>query len=137
MQAFLLQILQPHYRVTVTSNGLEGLERAKEQQPDLVLSDVMMPEMDGIELCRRLKLDENTSHIPVILLTAKSGKAPKIEGLETGADDYQTKPFDADELLALLKNRIRQRRSEESRVGKECVSTCRYRWSPNHKKKKK
>src|SRR3546814_19815544 len=79
----------------------------------------MMPEMDGIELCRRLKLDENTSHIPVILLTAKSGKAPKIEGLETGADDYQTKPFDADELLALLKNRIRQRTLLRERFSRE------------------
>src|SRR3546814_17937856 len=79
----------------------------------------MMPEMDGIELCRRLKLDENTSHIPVILLTAKSGKAPKIEGLETGADDYQTKPFDADELLALPKNRIRQRTLLRERFSRE------------------
>ncbi|TCS90397.1 tetratricopeptide repeat protein [Anseongella ginsenosidimutans] len=119
MQAFLGQILKPHYRVSAASNGLEGLEKARELQPDLLLSDVMMPEMDGIELCRRLKLDENTSHIPVILLTARSGKIPRIEGLETGADDYLTKPFDADELLVLLKNRIRQRALLRERFSRE------------------
>lgn len=119
MQAFLIQILQAHYLVTAASNGLEALKKAVELQPDLILSDVMMPEMDGMELCRRLKLDENTSHIPVILLTAKSDKEPRIEGLETGADDYLTKPFDAEELLALLKNRIRQRALLRERFSRE------------------
>lgn len=119
MRQFLCHTLHPHFRLTEAANGREGLEKAEALQPDLVLSDVMMPEIDGVELCRRLKQDENTSHIPVVLLTAKSDKVPKIEGLETGADDYLTKPFDADELIALLQNRIRQRALLRERFSKE------------------
>ncbi|WP_257668965.1 ATP-binding protein [Parapedobacter tibetensis] len=119
MRQFIGQVLSSHFQIAEACDGMEGLKKAAELQPDLVISDVMMPGMDGMALCRKLKFNEDTSHIPVILLTARSGKAPKIEGLETGADDYLTKPFDADELLALLKNRIEQRRILKDRFSKE------------------
>ncbi len=101
----------PNYRLLTAKNGAEGLESAIANVPDIVISDVMMPRMDGFELCRRLKNDNRTSHIPVILLTAKADLAAKLEGLEQGADVYLAKPFHREELLLhiriLLENRRR------------------------------
>ena len=109
LRGFLKNILSEYYQVVTAENGLEGWNQALNEIPDLIISDIRMPEMDGFTLCQKLKEDRRTSHIPVVLLTAKSSKPNKIKGLEIGADDYLIKPFDEDELIALLKNRLRQR----------------------------
>src|SRR5690606_34966424 len=91
---YLKNGLSKEYRVITASNGKEGLQKAQQYLPDIILSDVMMPEMDGLELCAKLKSDPSLNYIPVILLTARSATVYEIEGIETGADDYITKPFD-------------------------------------------
>jgi ligand-binding sensor domain-containing protein/signal transduction histidine kinase/DNA-binding response OmpR family regulator len=93
LRALIKETFVHHYKVQEATNGEEGLEIATTQLPDLIISDIMMPRMDGIELCYHLKTDERTSHIPVILLTAKSTQSDHVSGLETGADMYLTKPF--------------------------------------------
>jgi CheY-like chemotaxis protein len=113
-------------RVTAAYNGLEALEFVKKEQPDLILLDVMMPDMDGIEVCTRLQANENTRGIPVIFITARTTKESKLEGLGVGAVDYITKPIDLDETLARVQTQLRfvqinrqlvdlTRRLEESR----------------------
>lgn len=105
-RAYIRSSLEPTYRVVEAENGDEGIQKALEYIPDLIVSDIMMPEKDGYELCRELKNHVNTSHIPIILLTAKAGEADVLEGLETGADDYVTKPFNTRILCARIKNLI-------------------------------
>ena len=93
------------YRVVEAADGREGANKALKYLPDIIISDVMMPEKDGIEMTRELRADMTTSHIPIILLTAKTTIESKLEGLEYGADDYITKPFSATYLQARVENR--------------------------------
>jgi YesN/AraC family two-component response regulator len=109
LRTFIRESLSDEYRIIEAENGTEGVENAISSVPDLVISDIMMPGMDGIELCGKLKSDERTSHVPVILLTAKSTLSDKIEGLGEGADDYISKPFDMTELKARIRNLLEQR----------------------------
>ncbi len=109
LRAYLRRHLADRYRVLEARDGAEGLALAREALPDLVISDVMMPRMDGYELTRAIKQDPELEFIPVILLTARAGMASKLDGLGEGADDYLTKPFDSRELLARIDNLIASR----------------------------
>jgi DNA-binding response OmpR family regulator/nitrogen-specific signal transduction histidine kinase len=124
MRQYMRGYLENHYRIIETVNGVEGMNQSKKYMPDLVISDVMMPEMDGFALCQKLKTDPQTSHIPVILLTARADAESKLSGLETGADDYITKPFDARELQIRVKNLIEQRNKlKETFVSNALIDT--------------
>jgi signal transduction histidine kinase/AraC-like DNA-binding protein len=103
---FMAESLAAHYRILTAVNGREGLTIARQELPDIVVSDVMMPEMDGYELTHQLKNDTLTNHIAVVLLTARTAAESRREGLEQGADDYLTKPFDLNELRLRLHNLI-------------------------------
>lgn len=109
IRAYLRHILQQHYQVNEASDGQQGLALANEIVPDLIVSDVMMPVMNGLEFCQRVKSSLATSHIPVILLTARALSQHQIEGYESGADAYITKPFSSDLLLARISNLLKSR----------------------------
>jgi len=111
MRSYIREHLIDFYKITDAVDGSMGLAEAINNPPDLIITDLMMPKMDGLELCRKLKTTLITSHIPVIVLTSKVGMENKIAGLETGADDYLTKPFNANELRARVKNLLEQRKN--------------------------
>lgn len=106
LREYIGTVLEREYTIIMAQDGQDGLEKAVEQIPDLIVSDVMMPRMDGYALCQSLKSNPNTNHIPVVLLTAKADRENKLEGLEIGADDYLIKPFDEEELKVRIKNLI-------------------------------
>ena len=114
LREFLRSIFTPMYRVVEAADGREGANKALKYLPDIIISDVMMPEKDGIEMTRELRADMTTSHIPIILLTAKTTIESKLEGLEYGADDYITKPFSATYLQARVENLLMQRKKLQS-----------------------
>ncbi len=108
---YIMSSLQDDYHVVAANDGDSGITQAIDVIPDLVITDLMMPVTDGMTVCRTIKKDERTSHIPVIMLTAKADLESKIEGLESGADDYLAKPFHTKELLARIANQIAIRKS--------------------------
>jgi signal transduction histidine kinase/DNA-binding response OmpR family regulator len=111
MCRFLTSFLSPLYSVREAGDGYEALEKIRQQMPDMIISDLMMPNMDGLQLTDRLKNDTSTSHIPIILLTAKSAIESRLEALKYGADDYITKPFSPEYLMTRIENILRQRKN--------------------------
>ena len=117
----LADTFEKNYKVYSAKDGKEGIALALEYIPDIILSDVMMPEKDGIALTKTLKEDELTSHIPIILLTAKAGDVNELEGLDVGADDYITKPFNKKILQSKVANIIAQRKKLQSRYSQVVI----------------
>ena len=104
---------QAGYVVSTAGDGAEALKRARTQTPDMIVLDVMLPEMDGFEICKSLRLDSSTAKIPIIMLTAKAAEIDRVLGLELGADDYLTKPFSPRELLLRIKKILGRGQTEE------------------------
>lgn len=119
IRQYVMRGLRDQYAVEEAGNGPEGLRMALESIPDLIVTDIMMPGMNGMELCRELKTNELTSHIPVVMLTAKTSIDSQLQGLETGADDYVTKPFNMMLLKARINNLIETRRLLQMRYMNE------------------
>ncbi|MBI3352912.1 MAG: response regulator [Nitrospirae bacterium] len=113
MQAYIRSILKDDHLILTAKNGVEGIEKIKLFKPDMIISDLMMPLKDGYQLCREVKTDKETRHIPVILLTAKSDVSCKIEGLEAGANEYLSKPFNAEELKARVRSLLQLKALEK------------------------
>ncbi|MCC3411669.1 MAG: diguanylate cyclase [Microcoleus sp. PH2017_06_SFM_O_A] len=111
--AYLQTLLSPYYRVAVAMDGVEGLEKAKSLQPNLILSDQIMPRQNGLDLLKEIRNTPELSSTPVIFLTARSGMEARIESLDAGADDYISKPFDERELLARVRNLLRTHAAEQ------------------------
>src|SRR5215472_16232345 len=108
VEAITYNLEQAGYEVTTAADGASALEAARRERPDLVILDIMLPEMDGIEVCRLLRRENSTATTPIMMLTAKGEEIDKVVGLEVGADDYVTKPFGRRELLARVKALLRR-----------------------------
>ncbi|HWK05157.1 MAG TPA: two-component regulator propeller domain-containing protein [Puia sp.] len=122
LREYLKEELGQFYKVDYAPNGSIGYEKAVTLIPDLIISDIMMPEITGLQLCEKIKTDERTSHIPVILLTAKQAEAHQIEGYSAGADAYIPKPFNTELVLARIRNLLASRKKLRELYGKEPVS---------------
>ena len=137
IRTLLRRILQDRYQVNEAEDGQQGLELANEIVPDLIVSDVMMPVMNGLEFCQRVKDNIATSHIPVILLTARALSKHQVEGYESGADGYITKPFSADVLIARIDNLLRNRLRLKGLFGSEEEKEVRQTEAPAEEPQKK
>jgi DNA-binding response OmpR family regulator len=115
----LVETFNPIYKVITAVDGVDGLTKATENQPDIVLSDVMMPNMSGVEMCSKLKSNFETSHIPVVLLTAQTAVDYIVQGLITGADDYVIKPFNLKVLVARCNNIVNTRKMLQQKFSRE------------------
>ncbi|MGD2090494.1 MAG: two-component regulator propeller domain-containing protein [Candidatus Aminicenantes bacterium] len=122
MREYIKGALEPGYTVVDAKDGREGVQKAQEIIPDLIISDIMMPGVDGYELCKTLKENVKTSHIPIILLTAKASEDNVLQGLENGANDYITKPFNTKILMARIKNLIAIRSQLQKNINREITS---------------
>jgi diguanylate cyclase (GGDEF)-like protein len=108
MRGYIRRLLEPHHEVEVVADGIEALAAVRARLPDLAVLDVMMPGLDGVEVCRRMRSDPLTASLPIIMLTAKSLSVDKVVGLTAGADDYIIKPFDTLELIARVRSTLRR-----------------------------
>jgi len=121
MRTYIRETLVDHYRTVEAPNGEEGFRKAQEEIPDLIITDVMMPVMDGYELTGKLREDQTTSHIPIIMLTAKAAESDKLEGLETGVDAFLVKPFSTKELRIRVRKLIELRKKIRQQTGMKAV----------------
>ena len=114
LRKYLSAVLEKQdYQYATAANGIEAIEKVKTDRPDLILLDVMMPEMDGLEVCKKVKDDPSTRHIPVVLITGSTDREPRIKGLSAGANDFLTKPIDRPELIARIRNLLRIKEFED------------------------
>lgn len=118
LRNYIRELLETDYKVIEASNGEKGISKAKDEIPDLIITDVMMPEMDGFLFSKQIRSNEKTCHVPIIMLTAKAGFDDKMEGLESGIDAYITKPFKAKELKVQIENLLKQRKLLRERFRK-------------------
>jgi signal transduction histidine kinase/DNA-binding response OmpR family regulator len=121
MRQFIKESIQPFYGIIESQDGEDGFRKAMEYMPELIISDLIMPKLNGYEFCEKIKNDERTSHIPVVMLTSKAEIHSRLKGFETGADDYLTKPFNNKELLIRIKNLIMQRKKLREKFRKEII----------------
>ena len=121
VRTYVSNLFKDHYTILNAKDGQEGIDLAIEHVPDIIISDIMMPVKNGIYLCNTVKADERTSHIPIILLTAKAGEENEIEGIKTGADDYITKPFNEELLQLRVEKLIESRKKLQERYSQEVI----------------
>jgi DNA-binding response OmpR family regulator len=114
-EALAFNLLHEGYTVLSATNGLQAIEVARREQPAVVILDLMLPDLDGLSVCRSLRREPDTAEVAILILTARTGEVDKIVGLETGADDYLTKPFSLGELLARVRAMLRRARSTAPR----------------------